>query len=60
MIIEKSNGNGEIEVFLCGMDGYEGDITIIQDDTDVLNLSKHQAMELIDVLQKWIDGDEVE
>lgn len=60
MIIEKSNGNGEIEVFSYQMDGYGDDIKIIQDDTDELNLSKRQAMELIDVLRNFINGEEIE
>lgn len=60
MIIEKSNGNGEIEVFSYKMAGYGDDIKIIQDDTDELNLSKHQAMELIDILRKFINGEEIE
>lgn len=60
MIIEKSNGNGEIEVFSYKMAGYGDDIKIIQDYTDELNLSKHQAMELIDVLRNFINGEEIE
>ncbi|HGX8834494.1 TPA: hypothetical protein ACJINZ_004390 [Escherichia coli] len=60
MVIEKSNGNGEIEVFSCGMAGYGDDIKIIQDGVDELNLSKRQAMELIDVLRKFVNGEEIE
>lgn len=60
MIIKKSNGNGEIEVFSYKMAGYGDDIKIIQDDTDELNLSKRQAIELIDVLRKFINGEEIE
>lgn len=60
MIIEKSNGNGEIKVFSYKMAGYGDDIKIIQDDTDELNLSKRQAMDLIDVLRKFINGEEIE
>ena len=60
MIIEKSNGNGEIEIFSYKMAGYGDDIKIIQDDTDELNLSKCQAMELIDILRKFVNGEEIE
>lgn len=60
MIIEKSNGNGEIEIFSYKMAGYGDDIKIIQDDTDELKLSKRQAMELIDVLRKFINGEDIE
>lgn len=60
MIIEKSNGNGEIEVFSYKMAGYGDDIKIIQDDTDELNISKRQAMELIDVLRKFVNGEGIE
>lgn len=42
------------------MAGYGDDIKIIQDDTDELNLSKRQAMELIDILRKFINGEEIE
>jgi hypothetical protein len=31
MIIEKSNGNGELEIFSYKMAGYDGDIKIFQD-----------------------------
>lgn len=60
MIIEKSNGNGEIEVFSYKMAGYDGDIKIFQDGRDEINISKRQAMELIDVLRKFINGEEIE
>lgn len=60
MIIEKSNGNGEMEIFSYKMDGYDDDIKIIQDDTDELNISKRQAMELIDVLKRFVNGDGIE
>lgn len=60
MIIEKSNGNAEIEVFSCKMDGYDDDIKFIQGDTDELNISKRQAMELIDILRKFVNGEEIE
>ena len=60
MIIEKSNGNGEIEVFSYKMAGYGDDIKIIQDDTDELNISKRQPMELIDVLRKFVNGEDIE
>lgn len=60
MIIEKSNGNGEIEVFSYKMAGYGDDIKIIQDGTDELNISKRQAMELIDILREFVNGEEVE
>nr|UVX34066.1 MAG: hypothetical protein [Bacteriophage sp.] len=60
MIIEKSNGNGEMEVFSYKMAGYGEDIKIIQDDTDELNLSKRQAMELIDALKRFVNGEEIE
>lgn len=60
MIIEKSNGNGEIEVFSYMMDGYDDDIKIVQDGVDEINMSKHQAENLVEVLQKWLAGEEVE
>lgn len=60
MIIEKSNGNGEMEVFSYKMGGYDDDIKIIQDDADELNISKRQAMELIDILRKFVNGEEIE
>lgn len=60
MIIEKSNGNGEMEVFSYKMDGYDDDIKIIQDDAGELNISKCQAMELIDILRKFVNGEEIE
>lgn len=60
MIIEKSNGNGEMEVFSYKMAGYDDDIKIIQDGTDELNISKRQAMELIDILRKFVNGEEIE
>lgn len=47
MIIEKSNGNGEMEIFSYKMAGYGDDIKIIQDGTDEINLSKRQAMEFL-------------
>lgn len=59
MIIEKSNGNGEIEIFSYKMAGYD-DIKIVQDGTDEINISKRQAMELIDILRKFVDGEEIE
>lgn len=60
MIIEKSNGNGEIEIFSCKMAGFDDDIKIFQDGRDEINISKRQAMELIDVLRKFINGEEIE
>lgn len=60
MIIEKSNGNMEIEVFSYKMDGYDDDIKFIQGDADELNISKRQAMELIDILRKFVNGEEIE
>lgn len=60
MIIEKSNGNGEMEIFSYKMAGYGDDIKIIQDGTDEINLSKRQAMELIDVLKRFVNGEEIE
>lgn len=60
MIIEKSNGNGEVEIFSYKMAGYDDDIKIIQDDTDELNISKRQALELIDILRKFVNGEEIE
>lgn len=60
MIIEKSNGNGEMEVFTYKIAGYDDDIKIIQDDADELNISKRQAMELIDILRKFVNGEEIE
>lgn len=60
MIIEKSNGNGEMEIFSYKMDGYDDDIKIIQDDTDGLNISKRQAIELIDILRKFVNGEEID
>lgn len=60
MIIKKSNGNGEMEIFSYKMAGYDDDIKIIQDDTDELNISKRQALELIDILRKFVNGEEIE
>ncbi|MEY5979671.1 hypothetical protein WJD75_22765 [Salmonella enterica subsp. enterica serovar Corvallis] len=60
MIIEKSNGNGEMEIFSYKMAGYDDDIKIIQDDTDELNISKRQTLELIDILRKFVNGEEIE
>lgn len=60
MIIEKSNGNMEIEVFSYKMAGYDDDIKFIQGGADELNISKRQAMELIDVLRKFINGEDIE
>lgn len=60
MIIEKSNGNGEMEVFSYKMAWYDDDIKIIQDGTDELNISKRQAMELIDVLKRFVNGEEID
>ena len=60
MIIEKPNGNGEIEVFSYKMAGYDDDIKFIQSDADELNISKRQAMELIDILRKFVNGEEIE
>lgn len=60
MIIEKSNGNGEMEIFSYKMAGYDDDIKIIQDYTDELNISKRQALELIDILRKFVNGEEIE
>nr|DAE42984.1 MAG TPA: hypothetical protein [Caudoviricetes sp.] len=60
MIIEKSNGNGEIEVFSYKMAGYDDDIKFIQVDADEINISKRQAMELIDIFRKFVNGEEIE
>lgn len=60
MIIEKSNGNGEIGIFSYKMAGYGDDIKIIQDGTGEINLSKRQAMELIDALKRFVNGEEIE
>lgn len=60
MIIEKSNGNGEIEIFSYKIVGYDDDIKIVQDGTDELNISKRQAMDLIDILRKFVNGEDVE
>ena len=60
MIIEKSNGNGEIEIFSYKMAGFDDDIKIFQDGRDEINISKRQAMELIDVLRKFVDGEGIE
>lgn len=60
MIIEKSNGNGELEIFSYKMAGFDDDIKIFQDGRDEINISKRQAMELIDVLRKFINGEEIE
>lgn len=60
MIIEKSNGNGEIEVFSYKMAGYDDDIKIFQDGRGEINISKRQAMELIDILRKFVNGEEIE
>nr|UVY19017.1 MAG: hypothetical protein [Bacteriophage sp.] len=60
MIIEKSNGNAEIEVFSYKMAWYDDDIKFIQGDADELNISKRQAMELIDILRKFVNGEEIE
>lgn len=60
MIIEKSNGNGEMEIFSYKMAGYGDDIKIIQDGTDEINLSKRQVMELIDALKRFVNGEEIE
>lgn len=60
MIVEKSNGNGEIEIFSYKMAGYDDDINIVQDGTDEINISKRQAMELIDILRKFVNGEEIE
>lgn len=59
MIIEKSNGNVEIEVFSYKMAGYDDDIRFIQGDADELNISRRQAMELIDILRKFVNGEEI-
>jgi hypothetical protein len=60
MIIEKSNGNGELEIFSYKMAGYDGDIKIFQDGKDELTISKRQAMELIDILREFVNGEEIE
>lgn len=60
MIIEKSNGNVELEIFSYKMAGYDDDIKIIHGDTDELNISKRQAMELVDILRKFVNGEEIE
>lgn len=60
MIIEKSNGNGELEIFSYKMAGYDDDIKIFQDSKDELTISKHQAMELIDILREFVNGEEIE
>lgn len=60
MIIEKSNGNGEIEVLSFKMAGYDDDIKIFQDGRDEINISKRQAIELIDILRKFVNGEEIE
>lgn len=59
MIIEKSNGNGELEIFSYKMAGYD-DIKIFQDGKDELTISKRQAMELIDILREFVNGEEIE
>lgn len=60
MIIEKSNGNGELEIFSYKMAGYDDDIKIFQDGKDELTISKRQAMELIDILREFVNGEEIE
>ena len=60
MIIEKSNGNGELEIFSYNMAGYDDDIKIFQDGKDELTISKRQAMELIDILREFVNGEEIE
>lgn len=60
MIIEKSNGNGELEIFSYKMAGYDDDIKIFQGGKDELTISKRQAMELIDILREFVNGEEIE
>jgi hypothetical protein len=42
------------------MAGYDGDIKIFQDGKDELTISKRQAMELIDILREFVNGEEIE
>lgn len=58
--MKNQNGNVEIGVFSYKMAGYDDDIKFIQGDADELNISKRQAMELIDILQKFVNGEEIE
>ena len=60
MIIEKSNGNEELEVVEIKMEGYQEDVEITQDFCDGIRIDKQQAAQLVVVLQKWINGEEIE
>ncbi|QYW02889.1 hypothetical protein [Klebsiella phage ZCKP8] len=62
MIIEETKDCYELQV-----NHSFGDYTIITltsfregDDVNSIGIDKHQAAQLIDVLQRWIDGEEIE
>lgn len=55
MKIEETAGCTAIDVFT------DYDSICVQDSTgDYLRIDKHQAAQLIEVLQRWIDGEEIE
>ena len=60
MIIEEKNGNEEIEIYARQLSHYDEDLYIVQNGCGEVRIDKHQATQLIAVLQKWVDGVEVE
>lgn len=62
MIIEETKNCYELQV-----NHSLGDYTIIMltsfregDDVNSISIDKHQAAQLIEVLQRWVDGEEIE
>ena len=62
MIIDETKNCHELQV-----SNSFGDYPIIMltsfregDDVNSIGIDKHQAMQLIEVLQRWIDGEEIE
>ena len=55
MKIEETSNCLEIDVFT------DYDTTCVQDSTgDYVRFDKHQAAQLIEVLQRWVNGEEIE
>lgn len=52
MIIEQTEDHWELEVV--------ADMDFLQFNGGAIEIDKQQARQLIEVLQKWIDGEEVE
>ncbi len=44
----------------CAIAIYFSSEPVITQDNDIIIIDKHQAAQLIEVLQKWINGEEIE